>query len=130
MVQASLKYNDDPQLLLDIISAMPKRVNNALTLYRNKLLGNIPKTREEFDPTLLLSKVEGGDKVLVFDSSKDLPEFDESFRKLIRPAVRKSRRQRKNIPDDVPTPPPSSSSDEDIFKEKIKKKKKIVKRRK
>ena len=61
MVQASLKYNDDPQLLLDIISAMPKRVDNTLTLYRNKLLGNIPKTREEFDPTLLLSKVEGGE---------------------------------------------------------------------
>ena len=35
MVQASLKYNDDPQLLLDIISAMPKRVDNTLTLYRN-----------------------------------------------------------------------------------------------
>ena len=64
------------------------------------------------------------------DPLRDLPEFDESFRKMIRPAVRKSRRQRKNIPDDVPTPPPSSSSDEDIFKEKIKKKKKIVKRRK
>ena len=64
------------------------------------------------------------------DPLRDLPEFDESFRKLIRPVVRKSRRQRKNIPDDVPTPPPSSSSDEDIFKEKIKKKNKIVKRRK
>ena len=65
------------------------------------------------------------------DPLKDLPEFDESFRRLIRPAVRKSRRERKNLPDDVPTPPPTSSSDEDIFKEKIvKKKKKNLKRRK
>ena len=45
---------------------------------------------------------------------KDLPEFDESFRRLIRLAIRKSRRERKKIPDDEPTPPPSSLSDEDF----------------
>ena len=50
MVEASLKYEKDPQLLLDIVSAMPKRVDNTLTLHRNKLLGNIPKSREEFNP--------------------------------------------------------------------------------
>ena len=54
---------------------------------------------------------------------KDLPEFDESFRRSIRPATRKSRRERKNIPDDEPTPPPSSSSEEDFFEVKKKKRK-------
>ena len=58
---------------------------------------------------------------------KDLPEFDESFRRLIRPATRKSRRERKNIPDDEPTPPPTSSSDEDIFE--VKKKKRKIKKK-
>ena len=57
---------------------------------------------------------------------KDVPEFDESFRRLIRPATRKSRRERKNIPDDEPTPPPTSSSDKDFFA--VKKKRRIVKK--
>jgi len=57
------------------------------------------------------------------DPLKGLPEFDESFRMLIRPATRKSRRERKNIPDDELTPPPSSSSDEDFFEVKKKKRK-------
>ena len=73
MVEASLKYDKDPQLLLDIISAIPKRVDNTLTLHRNKLLGNVPKSRDEFDPSSLLSKMAGGDKILVLDSKKDLP---------------------------------------------------------
>ena len=58
---------------------------------------------------------------------KDVPEFDESFRRLIPPATRKSRRERKNIPDDEPTPPPTSSSDEDFFEMK-KKKRRIMKK--
>ena len=73
MVEASLKYEKDPQLLLDIISAVPKRVDNTLTLHRNKLLGNVPKRRDEFDPTSLLSKMDGGEKILVLDSLTDLP---------------------------------------------------------
>ena len=73
MVEANLKYRDDPQLLMDIISAMPKRVDSTLTAYRNKLLGNIPKHRDDVEPETLLQRMEGGDKVLVMDSSKDLP---------------------------------------------------------
>ena len=73
MVEVSLKYEKDPQLLLDIVSAMPKRVDNTLTLHRNKLLGNIPKSREEFNPWSLLDKMDGGDKMMVLDSCKDLP---------------------------------------------------------
>ena len=59
---------------------------------------------------------------------KDLPEFDESFRWLVCLATRKSRRERKKIPDDEPTPTPSSSSDKDFFELKINKSK-IMKRR-
>ena len=60
----------------------------------------------------------------------DLPEFDASFLSLIRPAVRKSRRQKKNVPDDVPTPPPSSSSDEEFFGVKKPAKKKVFRKKK
>ena len=73
MVETNLKHRDDPQLLLDIVSSMPKRVDSTLTAYRNKLLGNIPKHRDDFKPESLLSRMEGGDKILVMDSSKDLP---------------------------------------------------------
>ena len=73
MVETNLKYSKDPQLLLDIVSAMPKRVDNTLTLYRNKILGNVPTHRNEFDPESLLTRMEGGEKILVMDSLKDLP---------------------------------------------------------
>ena len=33
----------------------------------------MPKSRDEFDPTPLLAKLEGGKKILVMDSKKDLP---------------------------------------------------------
>ena len=66
----------------------------------------------------------------LMDPVKDLPEFDESFLRLIRPAVRKSRRERKNIPDDVPTPPPTSSSDDDLFEPVKKVKKKTFRKKK
>ena len=51
----------------------------------------------------------------MLDPRNGLPEFDASFEKLFHPAVRKSRRQRKNIPDTIPTHPPSSSTEDEIF---------------
>ena len=50
------------------------------------------------------------------------PDYDSSFERLLRPAIRISMKQRKNIPDDVPSPTPYSSTDEDIFtpKKKVK----------
>ena len=51
----------------------------------------------------------------MLDPRNGLPEFDASFEKLFHPAVRKSRRQRKNITDTIPTPPPSSSTEDKIF---------------
>ena len=73
MVETNLKYPDDSQMLLDIVSAMPKRVDSTLAAYRNKLLGNIPKHRNDFQPESLPSKMEGGDKILEMDSSRNLP---------------------------------------------------------
>ena len=60
---------------------------------------------------------EANENILVerMNPLNDCSEFDDSFMSLLRPAMRKSRRQRKNIPDEVPIPPPSSSSDEDLF---------------
>ena len=64
----------------------------------------------------------------VMNPLHDVPEFDASFMRLIRPATRKSRRERLNLPEEVPTPP-SSSSDEDIFAaRKQKKRRKITKK--
>lgn len=74
MVETNLKYGKDPQLLLDIVSSMPRRVDNTLNSYRNKILGNVPKHRDEFDPDTLLSRMDGGEKILVMDSQKDLPD--------------------------------------------------------
>ena len=50
-----------------------KRVDSTLAAYRNKLLGNIPKHRNDFKPESLPSKMEGGDKILEMDSSRNLP---------------------------------------------------------
>ena len=58
MVEANLKYGDDPQLLLDIVSVVPKRLDNTLALHRNKILGNLPDHRNDFNPEALLNKVE------------------------------------------------------------------------
>ena len=67
MVEANLKYGDDPQLLLDIVSSVPKRLDNTLALHRNKILGNLPDHRNDFNPEALLNKVEGGKKILVME---------------------------------------------------------------
>ena len=52
MVEANLKYASDPQLLLDVVSAMPKRVDNTLTSHRNKLLGMLQSTGMIFSQKL------------------------------------------------------------------------------
>ena len=65
----------------------------------------------------------------MMDPRNDMPEFDASFLKLIRPATRKSRRERTNIPDDVPTPPPTSSSEDDCFRP-VKKTKRVLRKKK
>ena len=59
----------------------------------------------------------------------DIPEFDASFLRLIRPAQRKSRRERLNLTEDISTLPPSSS-DENIFADRRPRKKKRLSKKK
>ena len=74
MAEANVLYSDDPGLLTEVISAFPKRIESTLNLYKSKLLGSLPTSRDDFDPTTLLGKMEGGDKVIFMDSNKDLPK--------------------------------------------------------
>ena len=67
------KYRKDPALLIDIVSALPKRMESSLNLHKSRLLGIMPKSRDDFDPLPFLSKVAGGEDVLFMDSNKDLP---------------------------------------------------------
>ena len=69
----TVEYQDDQDLLSDILSALSKRIVSGMNLHRLNLLGNVPKNRDEFDPSKLLNKLEGGSKVIVKDSNKDLP---------------------------------------------------------
>ena len=74
MKDVHLEYEKDPCLLAEIISALPMKMESTLNLHRSRLLGSLPKTRDEFDPASLLSKLDGGEKVLVCDSNVDLPK--------------------------------------------------------
>ena len=38
------------------------------------MLGSLPTSRDDFDPTSLLGKMEGGEKIIFMDSNKDLPK--------------------------------------------------------
>ena len=74
MAEANVMYDNDPGLLTEVISAFPKRIESTLNLYKNKMLGSLPTSRDDFDPTSLLGKMEGGEKIVFMDSNKDLPK--------------------------------------------------------
>ena len=93
----------------------------------------------DVDERLLQSDAESGvtelETSIQLDQNVETPgQVDRSSlqaeMRLIRPAVRKSRKERKNIPDDVPTPPPTSSSDDDLFEPVKKVKKKTFRKKK
>ena len=69
----NVELQDDPDLLSDVLSALSKRIQSGMNLYRSNILGKVPKDRDEFEPRTLLRKLEGGSKVLVLDSNTDLP---------------------------------------------------------
>ena len=73
MAEIKVKFEHDKALLADILSALPKRMESSLNLHKNRLLGSLPKNREDFNPFQLLSKLSGGEKVILLDSSKNLP---------------------------------------------------------
>ena len=64
---------ESESLIADVLEALPIKVENTLFNFRTKLLGKVPRTRDEYDPTTFLHTLSGGEKITVLDS-KDLPE--------------------------------------------------------
>ena len=60
-------------LIANVLEALPIKVENTLFNFRTKLLGKVPRTRDEYDPTTFLHTLSGWDKITVLDS-RDLPE--------------------------------------------------------
>ena len=50
MKEVNLEFENDPSLLADIVSALPKKMESTLNLHKNRLLGSLPKTMDDFDP--------------------------------------------------------------------------------
>ena len=74
LIDLNVRLTDDATLLSDVISALPVRVESTLNQFRTKLLGSLPATRDDFDPMILLGRMEGGEKIITMDSLKDLPQ--------------------------------------------------------
>ena len=67
------KY-EDKALIQDILAALTKKVENTLFNYCKGLLGKVPRFRDEYDPQTMISTLEHEEKILVLDSSRDLPQ--------------------------------------------------------
>ena len=73
MHEVSVEYAHAPVLLGGIMSALPKRMESTLNLHKNRLLGTMPRSRNELDPNPLLSKIDASEKTIVLNSLTDLP---------------------------------------------------------
>ena len=58
---------------MDVELALLSQVERTLFHYHSKLLGRVPRSREDYDPQQILSTLPGVDSVLVLDSL-NLPE--------------------------------------------------------
>ena len=67
------KFADDPGTIKDVMRVLPKRVEDTLNYYRTQVFGHQPRDRESFDPGPVLRSLQGGEKIVVSDSKKDLP---------------------------------------------------------
>ena len=67
------KYEDEA-LIQDILAALTKKVENTLFNYCKGLLGKVPRSRDEYDPQPMISTLEHEEKILVLNSSRDLPQ--------------------------------------------------------
>ena len=67
------KYEDEA-LIQDILAALTKKVENTLFNYCKGLFGKVPRSRDEYDPQPMISTLEHEEKILVFNSSRDLPQ--------------------------------------------------------
>ena len=61
-------------MIQDILAALTKKVENTLFYYCKGLLGKVPRSRDEYDPQPMISTLEHEEKILVLDSSRDLPQ--------------------------------------------------------
>ena len=61
-------------MIQDILAALTKKVENTLFNYCKGLLGKVPRFRDEYDPQTMISTLEHEEKILVFNSSRDLPQ--------------------------------------------------------
>ena len=66
------KYEDE-SLIQEVMAALPLKVENTLINYRKSLIGKVPSSLYDFDPTKILSTMQQGKDIVVLDSSKDLP---------------------------------------------------------
>ena len=59
-----LKYEDDPVLHSEIIAEMPDKPQSTLSHHKAKFLGHLPRNRDEYDPSIILSKSQKGARVI------------------------------------------------------------------
>ena len=64
---------EDEALVAEVLRAFPKKVETTLGNYRATILGKVPSTREDYDPSMILSSLSGADNIMVLDSN-DLPQ--------------------------------------------------------
>ena len=57
----------------EVLHHLPQSITNSLGKKRRQHLGALPADRDEFDPVQSISKLKVGERILVLDSSKDLP---------------------------------------------------------
>ena len=67
----------DESLKTSVLAALPLRVENTLTTFRNSIIGPVPHTREEYEPHRVLQSITGGTKVLCLDSENLPPDWRE-----------------------------------------------------
>ena len=67
----------DEGLKTSVLAALPLRVENTLTNYRNSIIGSVPHTREQYDPHRVLQSISGGSTVLCLDSQNLPPDWKE-----------------------------------------------------
>ena len=61
----------------EFVAEMPVKCENTLNNYRVSILGKVPKTRDEYDPSQVLSTITGGEKIIVADSNNLPPNWKE-----------------------------------------------------
>ena len=62
----------DEEFVAEVLSMMPVKCENTLNNHRVSVLGKVPKTRDDYNPSQVLSTISDREKIIVADSN-DLP---------------------------------------------------------